>query len=336
MTECHRAARIHRYGGPEVLSVEDAPRPAVGPHHVLIEVHASSVNPIDWKIRQGFQRGAIRYSLPQTLGLDLSGVVLEVGSSVQQFRVGDEVFSSPSHRGQGTYAELCAVHESEVALKPASLSHAEAASLPLCALTAWDALVRTAKLRAEQRVLIQAGAGGVGSLAIQLAKAKQAFVATTCSATNEELCRSLGADVVIDRKRQRYDEVLSDYDVVLDSLGGVHQKRGLSVLKPGGMLVTIVSGLPENTDRFGANLGVLATGLGMARLRFGARVSQGVRARTVVRKPDGAALARVAEMVENEAMRPVIHRRFPLAEIADAHRCSEAGSVSGKIVIDVR
>lgn len=332
-----RAALIHRYGPPETFVVEDVERPRPGPRDLLIRVHASSVNPVDTKIRAGAQRLLIRYRLPWILGLDVSGVVEEVGERVTSFRPGDAVFASPRHSRPGCYAEYVAVDEREVAAKPAKLTHEEAASMPLAALTAWDCLVEITRVRPGDKVLVHAGAGGVGSLAIQLAKHLGATVTTTCSARNEELVRGLGADAVIDHRRERFDEVLNEQDVVLDSLGWESVARSLTVLRRGGRLVSIQPGLPERTKRHGQLLGTALTGLALAWLPIRGRLGYGVRARSLlVRAPSGAHLAEIARLVDEGAIRPVIDRVLPLEEIAEAHRHVETGHARGKVVVSIR
>ena len=330
-----RAATIHGYGGPEVFRIETLERPAVGPRDVLVQVRAASVNPVDYKIRSGAQRALIRHRFPAVLGLDLSGVVQEVGSKVTSFSPGDEVFGSPTHRRQGTYAELVSVDERALALKPPRLSHEEAASLPLVGLTAWQCLVSSAKLKAGEKVLIQAGAGGVGTFAIQLAKHLGAKVATTCSSRNVELVRRLGADVVIDYTKEQFEDSLRDYDVVLESLGGEALPRARKVLKRSGRLVYISTGLPQNAARYGPYLGALATGL--QSLSFWASTAlSGRSARVVVRTPDGGQLEQIAALVEAGAIEPVIERCFELEEIAEAHEAIERGRTRGKLVIALK
>lgn len=329
-----RAARIHRYGSPDELRIDDVPRPDPGPDDLLVEVHAASVNPIDCKIRSGGQRGAVRLRLPAILGLDVSGVVAAAGRRVRRFKPGDAVFSSPTHRGPGTYADYTLIHQDQAAPKPATMSHEEAATIPLVGLTTWQCF-ESARLRAGQKVLIPAGSGGVGSFAIQLAKARGAVVTTTTSARNVDLVRSLGADRVIDYGKERVEVAVKDQDVVLDTLGHEHQAPALSVLRRGGCLVSIVGGLPEATARYGPNLGLLVTGLGMVRLRMEG-LRRGVRATMVVRDPDGAQLAEIGRLCDSGAIRAVVDRVYPLEQIAEAHRYSETGRVRGKIAIRLR
>lgn len=327
-----RAARIHAYGPPEVLRVEEAERPGVGPRDVLVAVRAAAVNPVDWKIRRGYQRALIHYRLPQTLGLDFSGTVEAVGARVTRVAVGDDVFGSPSHRRQGTYAEYTSVDERQLALKPKKLSHEEAAGIPLAGLTAWKALVQIARVEPGQRVLVHAGAGGVGTLAIQIAKHFGCEVATTCSAQNLELVRELGADVAIDYKKEPYDEILADLDVALDALGGEHKERSAKVLRKGGILVSIVNDMAELVSRHGAYggaavalVGVLATKL---RMWWG-----GKRFSQALRSPDGEALAQLGAVIDAGGVCPVIDRVLPLESIVEAHAYSESGRARGKIII---
>lgn len=333
MTVGMRAVRMHGYGGPEVLSLDEVETPEPGPHEVRVRIHASSVNPVDWKIRSGAQRAVIRYRLPRTLGMDLSGVVDAVGSKVTDLAVGDEVWSSPHHHAGGTYAEYAVVPAAQVGSKPAALSHQEAAALPLVGLTAWEALVTKAKLQSGERALIHAGAGGVGHVAIQIAKARGAEVITTCSARNVELVTELGADRVVDYRTERFDEVLSDLDVALEALGGEYRDRTLSVLRRGGRLPCIVGGFPQAVKRHGPTLGVLVAVSQIVGFTVRARLTRGVKTWTVVRPPRRAELDALAELVVAGQLRPRIDRVFGLDEVAEAHRYSETGRARGKIVI---
>lgn len=331
-----RAARIHRYGPPEVLVVDEVPEPTIGPRDLLVDVHASSVNPIDVKIRSGGQRALIHYTLPWTLGLDFSGVVKAVGSRVTRFGVGDEVYGSPTHRRPGCYAERLAVDERDAARKPTNLSHHEAATIPLVGLTAWGALVVQSRLRAGQKVLIHAGSGGVGTFAIQLAKDLGAHVATTCSARNVELVKSLGADEVIDYGETKFEDVLRDYDVVLDAIGGEVRERSIRILKPGGHLATMIGGFPEAVKRHGALLGPPRALAGLVSLTLRGVLVHGIGVHHVLRESDGRILEAITQRIERGAIRSVIDRVHSLEQIATAHTYIESGRARGKIVIDPR
>lgn len=330
-----KAAVFHRYGEPDVLRVEEVADPVPGPSDLLIRVRAASVNPIDCKIRHGAQRALIHYRLPQITGLDASGEVVAVGSRVTRFKPGDEVISSPTHRRPGTCAELVAIDESQVALKPARLDHLQAAALPLAGLTAWASLVDAAGLRSGQRVFIQAGAGGVGSLAIQLARHLGAEVATTCSARNADFVRSLGAGTVIDYNEERYDDVLQEQDAALESIGGEACERTLRVLKRGGRMALVVSGIPEAVKRHGPYLGTARALGAQAAFIAGSWWRRRVAVKMVVRPTSGAMLQRLADVVQSGAVTPVIDAVLPLEEIAEAHRRVESGRTRGKIVVQV-
>jgi NADPH:quinone reductase-like Zn-dependent oxidoreductase len=329
-----KAATIRAYGGPEVLRVEELPNPALRPNDVLVAVRAAGVNPVDCKIRSGAQRAFVRHRMPAVLGLDVSGVVVETGTRVTTFAPGDEVFGSPTHARQGTYAELVAIDAAELARKPAKLDHVEAASLPLVGETAWQCLVTRANVLAGEQVFVQAGAGGVGTFAIQLAKHLGAEVATTCSAANAEFVERLGADVIVDHRRERFEDVLAGYDVALESIGGADLARARAVLRRGGRLVYITSGIVPRASRFGPYLGAAVVVGDMLGFALSTRL-RGKRASFVVRRPSGATLARIAELVDRGAIRPIVERTFPLERIADAHRALETGRTRGKIVVDL-
>lgn len=307
-----KAVRIHEYGNREVLVFEDAPMPSITSNEVLVRVIAASVNPVDWKIREGYLKEMISYQLPLTLGWDVSGVVTEVGTNVTRFRVGDAVYSRPDIKRNGTYAEYVVIQESEVALKPLTISHNEAASLPLAGITAWEVLITSAQLTAGQRVLIHAGSGGVGSLAIQLAKSRGAYVIATTSGKNQALVESLGADEVIDYQTQNFTEILRDIDVVFDTLGGDIQESSWSVLKQGGILVSIVSPPSEEKAK-----------------------ELGVRSAFVFIEPNAYILEQLAKLVEQGELRPIIGAEFALQDIVKAHALSESGRTVGKIVLYV-
>ena len=307
-----KAVRIHDYGNVEVLTYEEAPMPIISPTDVLVRVVAASVNPVDWKIREGYLRQMIPYPLPLTLGWDVSGVVEAVGSEVSRFKVGDAVYSRPDIKRNGTYADYVAIRADEVAHKPTTISHIEAASLPLAGITAWEALFTAGQLAAKQRVLIHAGSGGVGSLAIQLAKARGAFVIATTSGRNCAFVKTLGADEVIDYRTQRFQEVCKDIDIVVDTIGGEVQEASWSVLKPGGILVSIIRPPPDERAK-----------------------ALGVRGAFVFIEPNADILAQVAELVDTGSLRPIVGAEFALKDIAKAHTLSQSGRAVGKIVLYV-
>ncbi|HTF84643.1 MAG TPA: NADP-dependent oxidoreductase [Cellvibrio sp.] len=307
-----KAVRIHHYGNAEVLQYEDAPVPEIGVDEVLVRVVAASVNPVDWKVREGYLQQMIPYPFPLTLGWDVSGVVAAVGDAVTDFKPGDAVYSRPDIKRNGTYAEYVAIRAAELAHKPRTISHVEAASLPLAVITAWEVLFTTAQLQAGQRVLIHAGSGGVGSLAIQLAKSCGAYVITTTSEKNRGFVESLGADEVIDYQTQAFHEVVSDVDLVFDTLGGEVQELSWGVLKSEGILVSIIT--PPAQER---------------------AASLGVRCAFVFIEPNAVILQHVAGLVDDGIIRPIVGAEFALQDIAKAHALSESGRARGKIVVYV-
>lgn len=307
-----KAVRIHAYGGPEMLHYEEIPRPQLNPDDLLIRVRAAAVNPVDWKIREGYLQGFLNHHLPLILGWDVSGEVVEIGPEVTAFQVGDEVYARPDIERDGSYAEYIAVKADEAARKPASLDHAHAAAVPLTALTAWQSLVDAAQLRAGQTVLIHAAAGGVGSLAVQLAKARGARVIATASAVNTGLVAELGVDQFIDYTKTRFEEAAQDVDVVLDTIGGDTQERSWQVLKPGGILVSVISPPPEATA-----------------------AAHNVRQAFVFIHPSGQQLTAIARLIDEGRMRPIIHTVLPLSEARQAHAISQTGHARGKIVLQV-
>lgn len=331
-----KAFLIDRYGK-NTGRIGEIPEPSVGVNDVLIHIHASSVNMLDSKIRTGEFKLLLPYSLPLILGNDLAGVVVRVGSAVKRFKPGDEVYARPPEDRIGTFAEMIAVNENALAFKPTNISMAEAASLPLVALTAWQVLVETAQLKQGQKVLIHAGAGGVGTLAIQLAKHLGAFVATTTSTANVEWVKALGADVVIDYKQQNFDSVLHDYDVVLNSLGADILEKSLKVLKPGGQLISI-SGPP--TPQFAQERGTpWAIKQVMRLLSYGIRRKahkQGISYAFVFMQAHGAQLQEITRLVETGVLRPVIDRTYALESTAEALRYIEQGRSKGKVVIQIK
>lgn len=328
-----KAFLIDRYGKSHGR-IGEVPVPELGINDVLVKVRASSVNVLDSKISKGEFKLILPYSFPLIMGNDLAGVVVRVGSAVHHFKAGDEVYARPPESRIGAFAELIAVEQSALALKPKHITMEEAASLPLVALTAWQVLVETARLKKGQKVFIQAGSGGVGTIAIQLAKHLGAFVATTTSTSNVDWVKALGADVVIDYKQQNFENVLRDYDVVLNSLGPVDLEKSLSILKPGGQLISI-SGPP--TAAF-AKEQKLFWGLGwvMRLLSSGIRRKarkKDVRYAFVFMRASGAQLEKITELVESEVITPVIDRTFPFESTAEALRYVERGRAKGKVII---
>ncbi|MED5373753.1 MAG: NADP-dependent oxidoreductase [Myxococcota bacterium] len=328
-----KAAQLHAYGEP--LSLDQVPEPLLGPSDVLVQVHASSVNPIDVKVRAGGQRGALRYKLPWIQGMDLSGVVLSVGEQVTTFKPGDAVYGSPSATRPGCWAERAVVDHSQLALKPRNLDHVQAATLPLVGLTAWQCLLPALTERPNPLVFIQAGAGGVGSFAIQLAAHHGAFVSTTASPAKHALLQGLGAQRCIDYRTQRYDELLPPQDIVLDALGGPEQARAFTVLKRGGHLASIVTWLPQNTARYGPILGLGASAAGV--VSFHARgLLKGINTAQVIKKPLGHQLAEITALVEQGAIKPVIDAVYPLEDINQAMDHVASGRSTGKVAVQLR
>ncbi|NTI40097.1 NADP-dependent oxidoreductase [Rhizobium rhizogenes] len=332
-----KAFLIDRYAKGAALRFGEAPEPALWENDVLIQIHATSVNPLDAKIRDGEFKLILPYRLPLILGNDAAGVVVRVGSKVRRFQPGDEVYARPAKDRIGTFAEFIAMNEADVAAKPKTLTMEEAASMPLVALTAWQALVERAKLKKGQKVLIHAGSGGVGAIAIQLAKHIGATVATTTSTANVDLVRSLGADIVIDYKKDDFENVLQGYDVVLNSLGKDTLEKSLRVLKPGGKLISI-SGPPDLEFARENGSGWLLQQV-MRLLSFGIRRKSkrhGVNYSFLFMKPSGEQLGQIAALIEAGVIRPVIDRVFPFEKTNEALAYVETGRAKGKVVIAVK
>ncbi|MCO8168242.1 NADP-dependent oxidoreductase [Pseudomonas sp. 21LCFQ02] len=317
-------------------SIGELPEPKVGANDVLVQIKATSINPLDAKIRSGEFKQILPYTFPLILGNDLAGVVVRVGPGVRQFKPGDEVYARPAQDRIGTFAELISVDQDSLALKPRNINMEQAASLPLVALTAWQVLVETAQLKKGQKVLIHAGSGGVGSVAIQLARHLGAFVATTTSTPNVEWVKALGADIVIDYKKQDFETALNDYDVVVNSLDPVVLKKSVNCLKPGGLLVSI-SGPP--TPEFGDAQGLSWPIKQILRLlSFRIRKishAAGVKYSFVFMRANGAQLKEITSLVESGAIKPVIDKVYPFTSIADALTYVEQGRVKGKVVINL-
>lgn len=332
-----KAFILDRYGKKETLRAADVPEPELRENEVLIQVHATAVNLLDVKLRNGEFKLILPYRTPFVLGHDVAGVVVRVGPQVRQFKVGDEVYARPDDFRIGTFAEYVAVKEASVAIKPNNITMEEAASIPLVGLTAWQALVEKARLKKGQKVFIQAGSGGVGTFAIQLAKHLGATVATTASAGNTGLVKSLGADIVIDYQKDNFEARLSDCDVVLNSQDGKTLAKSFGVLKPGGHLISI-SGPPD--PQFAQDIQApWVVQQVMRALSFGAR-RQAQRLKVgyafLFMKASGSQLRQITPLIESGAIRPVIDKVFPFESTNDALAYVESGRAKGKVVIKVR
>jgi alcohol dehydrogenase len=332
-----KAFIIDRYGSADRVRSSEVPDPEMREDDVLIEIHAAGVNPLDYKIRNGEFKLILPYRLPLILGNELAGVVVRAGSRVQRFKPGDEVYARPSKNRIGTFAQFIAVSEEDVAIKPKGLTMEEAACIPLVGLTAWQALIEIANLRKGQKVLIHAGSGGVGTFAIQLAKHLGAIVATTTSTANIDLVKRLGADIAIDYKKDAFEEVLRDCDVVLNSLDGKTLEKSLRVLKPGGKLISI-SGPPD--PEFARQLGLgrileLVMRLLSFRIRRDAKRHQ-VDYSFLFMRPSGDQLRQIASLIEAGTLRPVVDRIFPFESTKEAMAYVEKGRAKGKVVVKVR
>jgi NADPH:quinone reductase-like Zn-dependent oxidoreductase len=332
-----KAILCEQYGGPEVLQItDDLPMPRIGPNGVLVRVHATSVNPVDWKFRRGLLDAVRPVVFPVIWGCDLSGVVEEVGPAVTLFRPGDEVYGfKDGYVGKtyrGTYAEFAVVPEKTLAKKPQNLSHEEAATVPATALTAWQALLNLGKLKTGQRVLVHAGAGGVGVMAIQIAKAFGAFVAATASTRNQDLLRELGADQPIDYTQERIDGIRPKFDLVLDGVGQSVWAGSFGALNFGGRLITLAVPIPEQPAGKPSFFSTAIAGVagGVVRGLFG-----GKRFLIAAVKPRGGDLEKIGALIEAGKIKPVIEKIFPLEQIAEAHRLSETGHVRGKLGVSV-
>lgn len=331
-----KAFIVDRYGKNASGRIGDMPEPEMREDDVLIQVHAASINALDLKIKSGEFKLILPYRLPLILGNDLAGTVIRVGARVRSFQPGDEVYARPDDDRIGAFAERIAVKESSVALKPRNIGMVEAASLPLVALTAWQTLVETAGLKKGQKVFIQAGSGGVGTIAIQLARHLGASVATTTSTANVDWVKALGADVVIDYKQQDFTAVLRDYDVALNSLGAATLGQSMQILRPGGHLISI-SGPP--TPAFAA-----ARGLAWPLKQVLRLLSLGIRNKArkiggqysfVFMRAEGAQLREITALVESGAIHPVVDKVFPFSDIDQALAYVDSGRAKGKVVVQM-
>lgn len=332
-----KAFIVDRYKGNSALRLGAMPEPEVRDRDVLVAIHAAGLNQLDAKIRDGEFKLILPYRLPLILGNDVAGVVVRVGSKVRGFKSGDEVYARPHQDRIGTLADLIAMDEGDVALKPKNLTMEEAASIPLVGLTAWQVLIERANLKKGQKVLIHAGSGGVGTFAIQLAKHIGATVATTTSTANVDLVRSLGADVVIDYKKQDFEKVLSGYDVVLNSLDGGMLQKSLNVLKPGGKLISI-SGPPDPDFAQEQGLSWFLRQV-MRVLSFGIRRKARGRQMSysfLFMRASGEQLSQITSLIEAGIIRPVMDRTFPFEATNEALAYIQTGRSKGKVVVKLR
>ena len=332
-----KALTFKRYGKSPDIAFADVPRPTLKADEMLVQVHAAGVNPIDNMIPTGLFKAVVRFRLPATLGSDLAGVVIEVGSHVTRFKPGDAIFANIFDQGNGSIAEFAVVPERTAALKPANLNFVQAASIPMVGLTSWQALRERAHLQADQKVFIPAGSGGVGTFAIQLAKHLGAKVGTTTSTGNVELVRSLGADEVVDYKKQAFEKVLRDYDAVLGTVTGDRLERSIDILKPRGTMVSLVGPLDAAFARArGLNV-VLAFVFGlMSRKIMRLAKKREVTYSFLLARPDGDQLAQIGALLETQRIRPVIDKVFPFEQAKDALAYLAQGRSKGKVVVQMR
>jgi len=313
------------------------PEPEVGDDDVLVQIHAAGINPLDSKIKDGEFKLILPYRLPLILGNDVAGVVARAGSQVRRFKPGDEVYARPDKDRIGTFAEFISMKEDAVAKKPGELTMEEAASIPLVGLTAWQALIEKANLKKGQKVLIHAGSGGVGTFAIQLAKHVGAIVATTTSAANFDLVKRLGADIVIDYRKDDFEQILQDYDVVLNSLGGEILDKSLRVLKPGGKLISI-SGPPDPAFAKDMRLSwIMRQAIRFLSYRIRTKAKRHrVSYSFLFMRANGDQLREISSLIDSGIIRPVVDRVFPFASTNEAMAYVETGRAKGKVVVKVR
>lgn len=332
-----KAFTINRYSKEDTLQLVDLPEPLIKENEVLVEIYAASVNQLDAKIKAGEFKLLLPYKFPLILGHDVAGIITKVGSSVKHFKVGDEVFARPADFNIGTFAEYIVIDENDVALKPKIVSMEEAASFPLVALTVWQAFVDNAKLKKGQKVFIQAGSGGVGTIAIQLAKHLGATVATTTSADNFELVKNLGADVVIDYKTQNFETILKDYDLVLNSQDGKTLEKSLKILKPQGKVISI-SGPPDAT--FANKIG-LSWFLKTVIFFLSRKVKQQAKKLNVnysflFMQANGKQLSEISSLIEAGVIRPIIDKVFSFEQTNEAMSYVSSGRAKGKVIVKVK
>ncbi|EJS77105.1 NADP-dependent oxidoreductase [Bacillus cereus] len=331
-----KAMIIDKYGKVPMRMTE-VPTPEINEYEVLAEIHAASINPIDFKIRDGKVKMLLKYEMPLILGNDFSGVIVKVGAKVTRFKVGDEIYARPRKDKIGTFAEYIAIHEDDIALKPKNLSFEEAASIPLVGLTSYQALHDIMHLQQGQKILIHAGSGGVGTFAIQLAKIMGATVTTTASEAGANLVKSLGADEIINYKTEKFEDILKDYDAVFDTIGGATLEKSFNIIKSGGNIVS-VSGMPN--ARFGKEFGsgFFKTFLfSLASKKITAlEKKHNAQYSFLFMKPSGDQLRTIANYIEAGKIKPVIDRVFPFEDAQKAMEYSESGRAKGKIIVKIK
>ncbi len=332
-----KALIFNRYGKRDNVTFADVPRPTPKSDEILVQVYAAGLNPIDTMIPKGTFKPIIKLQLPATLGSDLAGVVVETGNRVTRFKPGDAVFASTFDLGSGSLAEFAIVPEGAAALKPANLDFVQAASVPMVGLTSWQALKERANLKPGQKVFIPAGSGGIGTFAIQLAKYLGAKVGTTTSTANVDLVRSLGADEVVDYKKQEFEEVLHDYDAVLGTVRGDALQKALRILKPRSTVVSLI-GPPDAAFARARGMNVLMVSLFglLSRKIIRDAKKRGAAYSFLFVRPSGQQLAEIGELLKSERVRPVIDKIFPFEQAKEALAYLEQGRAKGKVVINVR
>lgn len=331
-----KALVLKKYGGLDQLAFADLPRPTVGPDEILVQVHAAGLNPVDYMVAKGMFKPILRFQLPAVIGSDVAGVVVDVGSRVRRFKTGDAVFASVFDTGKGTLAEFVAVSEHAAALKPANLDFVQAASIPMVGLTAWQAFKERMQLKRGQKVFIPAGSGGIGTFAIQLAKHLGAMVGTTTSTTNIDLVRQLGADEVIDYKRQAFEDVLHGYDAVLGTVKGDSLEKALHIVNPDSTIVSLI-GPPDAAfaRKRGMNFFMrFVFGL-LSRKIIGLADKRQARYGFMFVRPDGKQLGEIGQLLEQSRLRPVIDTVFPFDQAKEGLAYLALGRSKGKVVVQM-
>jgi len=332
-----KAYTINRYSKEDALQLVDLPEPIIRENEVLVEVHSASVNQLDAKIKTGEFKLLLPYKFPLILGHDVAGIITKVGSKVKQFKVGDEVFARPADFKIGAFSEYIAINETDIALKPKNISMEQAASIPLVALTVWQAFFEKARLQKGQKVFIQAGSGGVGTIAIQLAKHLGATVATTTSADNFDLVKSLGADIVINYKTQDFETILKDYDLVLNSQDGKTLEKSMKILKSGGKVISI-SGPPDAT--FAKELG-LSWFMKTVFFFLSRKVKKQAKKLNVdysflFMRANGKQLSEISSLIEAGVIRPILDKVFSFEQTNEAVSYVESGRAKGKVIVKIK